>query len=496
MSSAVYSTAPIRFNRSRVTICPMRFRIPKSTLTVFLLIAWLLSLSAPVSAQSSDAAQLLARINTLRTQNGLLPLDVSSLLTTSAQRHSDDMAQTGNIDHTGSDGSTIDSRIRATGYGHWRNFGLWGENIYGGQMADVDAAWNFWINSQVHRANLLNPRYREVGLGVGKSDNGTYYTLNFGAQPNVLPFFVTGSAPIVTLLLTNENDITTGEGVAIMGQATQVRVAEGTETSSAGWQPWASSIPFQLSNAPGQHTITVEYRDDLKRGTKTSRTFNVSDLAAAPTPTPTPTAITPTVTPTRRATATIAPTTTGTGGATSTAVSTPTVMSTPTIAPTTTGTRVATPTVVSTPPVMSTPTIASTTTGTRVATPPQTATSTPTVIAQPTDTPAPAATPTPLPTDTPEPPTATVAPSATPGPITSPAPRVTITSQLIAANLATYPAASRLTPPAPRAVPPERPLLDDVQSPVSSFFAILLSLQAIAIAGIGAAVVIRLRRRS
>jgi hypothetical protein len=73
---------------------------------------------------------------------------------------------------------------------------------------------------------------------------------------------------------------------------------------------------------------------------------------------------------------------------------------------------------------------------------------------------------------------------------------VTITAQLIAANLATYPAASRLTPPAPRPAPPERPLLDDVQSPVGNLFAILLGLQAVALIGIGAVVVVRLRRRS
>ncbi|NTU63245.1 MAG: CAP domain-containing protein, partial [Chloroflexi bacterium] len=163
---------------------------------------------APVSAQGDDAAQILGRINALRQQNGLLPLDLSSTLIASAQRHSDDMARTGNVDHTGSDGSSIDSRILAAGYGRWRDFGIWGENIYGGQLASVDVAWDFWTGSQVHRGNILKPRYREIGIGVGRSDNGTYYTLNFGAQPNVLPFFVTGSAPVVTLLLTNENDIT------------------------------------------------------------------------------------------------------------------------------------------------------------------------------------------------------------------------------------------------------------------------------------------------
>jgi uncharacterized protein YkwD len=438
----------------------MTFRFSQRAFRVCLLIALLSSFAAPVSAQSSDVGQILARINALRTQNGLPPLELNGQLTASAQQHSDDMARTGNVDHTGSDGSSIDSRIRASGYGHWRSFGIWGENIYGGQLANVDAAWNFWINSQVHRANLLNPRYREIGIGVGQSDNGTYYTLNFGAQPNVLPFFVTGSAPIMTLLLTNEDDITTGEGVAIMGQATQVRVAEGDDTSSAGWQPWAPTISFQLSDAPGQHTITVEYKDDLGRGTKALRTINVSELAANPTSTPTATAteVTPTVT--------LTPSATATGEAT------------------------ATPTLASTQSL----------TGTVTATPTSTATATPTATALPTETPTLAATSTPPPASTPTPqPTpaaATTAPTATSTPVASPTPRVTITAQLIAANLATYPAASRLTPPAPRPALPERPLLDDTPSPISNLFAVLLGLQAVALIGIGVIVVVRMRRRS
>jgi hypothetical protein len=434
----------------------MRFCPPTSIYRIFLLIAILLSLSAPVSAQGNDAGQILARINALRTQNGLPPLDLNGQLAASAQKHSDDMAATGNISHTGSDGSSIDARIRASGYGHWRSFGIWGENIYGGQLATVDTAWNFWINSQVHRANLLNPRYREVGIGVSQNSNGTYYTLNFGAQPNVLPFFVTGSAPRVTLLVTNEDDITTGEGVAVMGQATQVRIAEGEDTSAASWQPWAQTIAFQLSETPGPHTITVEYKDELGRGTKASRAINVSDLAANPTPTPTE--IPPTPTP----------------GATATVEAT----ATPTLAAT---------------EVLS---------ATAALTPTTTATATPTATAQPTETATPVATSTPAATHTPAPqPTATtvtMVPTATFTPIASPAPRMTAaaTAQLIAANLATYPAASRLTPPAPRPAPPERPVLDDTPSPVGQLFVVVLGLQAVALMGIGAVVAVRLRRRS
>jgi hypothetical protein len=411
---------------------------------LFLLVGLLLSCLlpfglSPAVAQGDDVAQILARINALRQQNGLLPLDLSSTLSASAQRHSDDMARTGNIDHTGSDGSSIESRIRDAGYGHWRDFGIWGENIYGGQTANVDVAWDFWINSQVHRANILKPRYREIGIGVGRSANGgTYYTLNFGAQPNVLPFFVTGSAPVVTLLLTNENDITTGEGVAVMGQATQVRIAEGTDTSNAPWQPWAQSIPFQLSEAAEQKTITVEYKDDLGRGTRASRTFNVSDLGSAQ-PTPTETV---------EPTATLDATPTATGTPEPTATGTPQPTDTPT--------------------------------------------------PQPTDTPTVAPTETPLPSEPPtaEPPTATatVAPAVTPALLASPT--RTATPLLIAANLATYPSASRLTPPAPRPANPDRPLFDFADSPGLNTFAIVIGLQAIVVVVIGAVAVTKIRRRS
>jgi hypothetical protein len=307
-------------------------------------------------------------------------------------------------------------------------------------MANVDAAWDFWSGSQVHRANILKPRYREIGIGVGRSANGTYYTLNFGAQPNVLPFFVTGGAPLVTLLLTNEDDIATGEGVSIMGLVTQVRIAEGTDTSNAQWQPWAQSIPFQLSDAAGQKTITIEYRDELGRGAKFSRTFNAADLGSAP------------------------PTPTETPAATAAASITPTATSTP--APASTGTLPPTPTATPQP------------------------TETPTVV--PTETPSPTETPTAEPTQA----TVTIEPTVTPALLASPTPKAAATPQLIAADLATYPAASRLTPPAPRPAAPDRPLFDFADSPGLNMFAIVIGLQAIVLIVAGVVIVVRVRRRS
>lgn len=424
------------------------------------LIAGVIALAQPVRAQSDLAADLLARINTLRVQSGLLPLSTSSPLTAAAQRLSSDMGVTGSVDHTASDGSTMDARIRASGYGYWRGFGIWAENIYGGQTATPDDAWNFWTTSQVHRANLLSTRYREIGLAVTTSDKGTFFVIDFGSQPNGLPFFVTGDPPEVTLLLTNENDITTGEGVAVMGQATEVRAAEGTDTRSAVWQPWAASIPFELAGT-GARTITVEYRDELGRGTKFTRTIEAPDLAAA---TPTPT-----VTSTPRATRT------------STITPTPRLPATPTITPAVTSTPRATHTATPTSRLSATPV---------TATPDRTATPTP----NPTSTAAPAKPP--VPTVMPVQPT----PIVTASPIASP----TTTAQLTPAGVAPGPtwifptgvSASRLTPPAPRPGPTERPLFAPLDNAPGNVLLAVCGLQVMALALIAVGWARRARRRA
>jgi uncharacterized protein YkwD len=131
---------------------------------------------------SLDAVvDLFNRTNALRAQNGLPPYRLSDKLNASAQRHSQDMANTGNIDHAGSDGSTAKQRILDTGY----EAQFTGEDIYGG-MATVDDAWNYWETDPPHRATLLNQLYMDIGISVVKGQRGTYYyTIDLGrpAQP-------------------------------------------------------------------------------------------------------------------------------------------------------------------------------------------------------------------------------------------------------------------------------------------------------------------------
>ena len=122
---------------------------------------------------------LFNRTNALRIQNGLPPYRFSSLLAAAAERHSQDMAETNIISHTGSDGSTVRQRVADTGYGDWPT----DEVVFGG-VATVDDAWQFWTTDPHHRSVLLDPKLLEAGAFVDKGSRGTfYYTMDFGARP-------------------------------------------------------------------------------------------------------------------------------------------------------------------------------------------------------------------------------------------------------------------------------------------------------------------------
>jgi len=122
---------------------------------------------------------LFNRTNALRAQNGLPPYRMVNRLNAAAQRHGQDMANTGNISHGGSDGSSIKQRVMDTGYGDWPV----GENIYGG-VVTVDDVWQFWSSDPDQRSQLLSPQFVDVGIFVEKGNNNTlYYTMDFGGRP-------------------------------------------------------------------------------------------------------------------------------------------------------------------------------------------------------------------------------------------------------------------------------------------------------------------------
>lgn len=106
-------------------------------------------------------------------------LAYNSLLERAAQGHAADMASKNYFSHTSLDGRTFSQRITAAGYS-WRTAG---ENIAAG-YATPEAVVQGWLQSPGHCANIMNPAFKEIGVGYGTSAASTYrhyWVQNFGA---------------------------------------------------------------------------------------------------------------------------------------------------------------------------------------------------------------------------------------------------------------------------------------------------------------------------
>jgi uncharacterized protein YkwD len=111
-------------------------------------------------------AQMLVLVNRERRERGLPPLRADETLRTSARAHSADMLENGYFSHTGLDGSSPFERMRRAG----ARFLTAGENL--AFAPTVQMAHRGLMNSPGHSANILNPAFRQVGIGI--QDAGVY----------------------------------------------------------------------------------------------------------------------------------------------------------------------------------------------------------------------------------------------------------------------------------------------------------------------------------
>jgi uncharacterized protein YkwD len=114
-------------------------------------------------------AEMLARVNAERKKAGAPPLSPNVRLDRAAQRHAEDMLARAYFAHRSPEGKSVRERSREAGY-EWR---MIGENIAEGQFT-VAEVMDTWMHSPGHRRNILDPGYRELGIGLalGKSGDG------------------------------------------------------------------------------------------------------------------------------------------------------------------------------------------------------------------------------------------------------------------------------------------------------------------------------------
>jgi uncharacterized protein YkwD len=135
-------------------------------------------------------AATLCLINKQRAANGLASVHTKPALRTAATQFSQEMVNENFFSHVSPSGSAPIDRLTAVGYvrkGH--GFAI-AENIAaaGGSQATPDAIVALWMASPGHRANILNPAYRDTGIGVAAampasvgSGPGATYTQDFGS---------------------------------------------------------------------------------------------------------------------------------------------------------------------------------------------------------------------------------------------------------------------------------------------------------------------------
>src|SRR5687767_6979214 len=132
------------------------------------------------TTDSTKLTETLAAVNAYRARNNLPAYTLNTLLARAAQRHANDMACNKLFVHRGSDDSTPQSRVAASGY----IASSANENIYGSYPPLTgQEVVNWWINDKTdlrHGQNLLSKTFTEIGVGYSFYENFGYYVLVFG----------------------------------------------------------------------------------------------------------------------------------------------------------------------------------------------------------------------------------------------------------------------------------------------------------------------------
>ena len=131
----------------------------------------------PVGA-SGLRQEVTAWINEARRANGLAALRVSSELQSSATAHACAMADSGHFGHNVPGEPTFTQRLKRAGF----RFRAANENIAYTGSTSVAQVTTLWRESGGHWANVLDPKVREVGVGIAQAGGRIYWVTNSGTQ--------------------------------------------------------------------------------------------------------------------------------------------------------------------------------------------------------------------------------------------------------------------------------------------------------------------------
>ena len=149
----------------------------RSLLLLFVFIFPLGSIHAQEITSTTDMErQIFDWTNQERAKVKAPPLKWSDRLAIAARLHSDEMVKRNDLSHKVKDEPVFTERLSEQG----AHFSAAAENVgYGDNAQELQDGW---MNSPPHRANLLNPAYTEMGVGIVRSGDRLWATEDFATM--------------------------------------------------------------------------------------------------------------------------------------------------------------------------------------------------------------------------------------------------------------------------------------------------------------------------
>ena len=129
-------------------------------------------------ASSEYISRIFGMINAARAERGIAPLNLNGTLNAIAYSRSNDMIVRNYFSHTTPDGKNIYVILQENGIGYTAA----GENIAYSSPAgspSAEAHFSIWMGSSIHRDNILNGNFSQIGIGFDSSNDLFISTLIF-----------------------------------------------------------------------------------------------------------------------------------------------------------------------------------------------------------------------------------------------------------------------------------------------------------------------------
>lgn len=124
---------------------------------------------------SREELRFVELVNEERAGQGLNKLTIDPMLVKVARAHSKEMAEKRYFSHTSPTPGLTSPLDRYLAMAPRPSWALIGENLFYCSIVSVDIGHKALMDSEGHRANILEARYETIGIGEYRASNGYYY---------------------------------------------------------------------------------------------------------------------------------------------------------------------------------------------------------------------------------------------------------------------------------------------------------------------------------